>query len=113
VGTEIEVQSKNSCPTWPLVWKYQITKIDHKNVEATIKGNIKSEKLELSKVFSESSNTLDAYVGGTVVGNIRWNRYNALNYQLNLEGKYNGSVVNSSRESTPIVFTLRHKVTSR
>ncbi len=79
-----------SIPSLPQKIIYTITQIDDYNVYADITGDIEKQKFELDGqvVLGESSESIGASLSGALKGRVKWNRDNAMLYELNLEYAY-------------------------
>jgi len=81
----------HAIPTLPNVVKYTITAIDDYNIHAAISGNIEKRKLELKglvQVNDKKQASVKASLSGTMNGNVKWNRDNAMLYNLEMEYAY-------------------------
>lgn len=91
VGQVIEKDISDwEIPSLPDTITYTITEIDDYNVYADIKGDIEKKKFQLSGEVSigDKSEPVGASLSGRMVGKIKWNRDNAMLYELNLDYSY-------------------------
>lgn len=77
-------------PSLPNTVTYTITDIDDYNVYAEIKGDIEKRKFQLAGevTFGGESETVGASLTGHLSGKIKWNRDNAMLYELTLDYSY-------------------------
>lgn len=77
-------------PSLPQKVIYTITGIDDYNVYADVSGDVEKQKFELGGqvMLGELSKSIGASLSGTLFGKIKWNRDNAMLYELNLQYAY-------------------------
>lgn len=81
----------HSIPTLPNVVNYTITAIDDYNIHASISGNIEKRKLKLKGLVQVNDKELanvEVSLSGTMNGKVKWNRDNAMLYDLEMEYAY-------------------------
>ena len=77
-------------PSLPKKISYKITRIDDYNVYADIQGDIEKRKFFLSGgvAVGNTEEAVSATLSGMMAGKVRWNRDNALLYELDLDYSY-------------------------
>jgi hypothetical protein len=91
VGQVIEQDlAEWTIPSLPQKVIYTITDIDDYNVHAEIKGDIEKRKFELGGQISlgEEAQAVAASLSGQLLGKVKWNRDNAMLYELSLDYSY-------------------------
>lgn len=91
VGQVIEKDLSDwEIPSLPNTVTYTITDIDDYNVYAEIKGDIEKKKFQLAGevTIGDESEPVGASLTGHLSGTIKWNRDNAMLYELTLDYSY-------------------------
>lgn len=90
VGKKIDKKSAGLY-SMPESLSYEISKIDNYHIYGIIKGDIDKRKFQLNKqieINEKEKETPNVELSGSFVGKIKWNRDNALLFDLNIEYNY-------------------------
>ncbi|MGA8164613.1 MAG: hypothetical protein WB791_06260 [Waddliaceae bacterium] len=95
VGQTIQkVLADHPIPAIPQRIDYTVTSIDDYAIEASVTGEIGKMAFQLSSLMpteSGASELVDVSVSGTMKGNIKWNRDNAMLYEMKMQYDSSGT----------------------